>query len=472
MGLNKERAFYKAVSRSIQSLNTQAELKAKLEGIIRLAARASHCAVSLLLMDTAGQKLSHNISFGLPQFYLHKGVLSAAESIGETAGIQTVSITDTQNDSRIQFPQMAAKAGFSSILGSPVIHQEKVIGSLRFYCKDSYEFSQQDINFAENMARIISLAFGTLPVNTTSWDKPAPLPASDLKTARNVTFAHQSEAEFARLLDFYNIEWIYEPRSFPLSWKGEQVTEMFTPDFYLPGMDMYIELTTLKQSLVTTKNHKLKLLRELYPDIKISLLYKNDYARLLAKYGCGPLAQTRAHGIDRVLYTAQDISERVSSLARQISDDYRDSRPILIGVQRGFICFMADLIRQIAVPLDIDFMTISYYSGSNASMVRITKDMDLEVAGRDVLLVEDIVDTGITLNYLLNHLRSKNPSSLKVCTLLDRKVRRLIDIKIDYVGFELPDEFVVGYGLDYHEEYRNLPFIGIPGIKETPDNKP
>nr|WP_278812620.1 hypoxanthine phosphoribosyltransferase [Dehalococcoides mccartyi] len=176
--------------------------------------------------------------------------------------------------------------------------------------------------------------------------------------------------------------------------------------------------------------------------------------------------------MDRVLYTAQDISERVSSLARQISDDYRDSRPILIGVQRGFICFMADLIRQIAVPLDIDFMTISYYSGSNASMVRITKDMDLEVAGRDVLLVEDIVDTGITLNYLLNHLRSKNPSSLKVCTLLDRKVRRLIDIKIDYVGFELPDEFVVGYGLDYHEEYRNLPFIGIPGIKGTPDNKP
>ncbi|MEA4879310.1 MULTISPECIES: hypoxanthine phosphoribosyltransferase [Dehalococcoides] len=472
MGLNKERAFYKAVSRSIQSLNTQAELKAKLEGIIRLAARASHCAVSLLLMDTAGQKLSHNISFGLPQFYLHKGVLSAAESIGETAGIQAVSITDAQNDSRIQFPQMAAKAGFSSILGSPVIYQEKVIGSLRFYCKDSYEFSQQDINFAENMARIISLAFGTLPVSTTSWDKTAPLPASDLKTARNVTFAHQSEAEFARLLDFYNIEWIYEPRSFPLSWKGEQVTEMFTPDFYLPGMDMYIELTTLKQSLVTTKNHKLKLLRELYPDIKISLLYKNDYARLLAKYGCGPLAQTRAHGIDRVLYTAQDISERVSSLARQISDDYRDSRPILIGVQRGFICFMADLIRQIAVPLDIDFMTISYYSGSNASMVRITKDMDLEVAGRDVLLVEDIVDTGITLNYLLNHLRSKNPASLKVCTLLDRKVRRLIDIKIDYVGFELPDEFVVGYGLDYHEEYRNLPFIGIPGIKETSDNKP
>jgi hypoxanthine phosphoribosyltransferase len=94
--------------------------------------------------------------------------------------------------------------------------------------------------------------------------------------------------------------------------------------------------------------------------------------------------------------------------------------------------------------------------------------MDLEVAGRDVLLVEDIVDTGITLNYLLNHLRSKNPASLKVCTLLDRKVRRLIDINIDYVGFELPDEFVVGYGLDYHEEYRNLPFIGIPGIKQNP----
>jgi hypoxanthine phosphoribosyltransferase len=128
---------------------------------------------------------------------------------------------------------------------------------------------------------------------------------------------------------------------------------------------------------------------------------------------------------------------------------------------------MADLIRQIAIPLDLDFMAISYYSGGDNSVVKITKDMDLNVVGRHVIMVEDIVDTGITLNYILNHLRARGPASLAVCTLLDRRVRRIVDVPLDYVGFEVPDEFVVGYGLDYREEYRNLPFIGVPSIEKS-----
>jgi hypoxanthine phosphoribosyltransferase len=118
------------------------------------------------------------------------------------------------------------------------------------------------------------------------------------------------------------------------------------------------------------------------------------------------------------------------------------------------------------VPLDLDFMAISYYGQEDG--VRITKDIDLPVKDRHVILVEDIVDTGITLNYMLKHLQAKEPASLAVCALLDRRARRLVDVKLDYVGFEVPDEFVVGYGLDFHEEYRNLPFIAVPEIKEFP----
>jgi hypoxanthine phosphoribosyltransferase len=253
-----------------------------------------------------------------------------------------------------------------------------------------------------------------------------------------------------------------------LEWEGDRVTEMFTPDFYLPGLDLYVELTTLKQSLVTRKNRKLRRLRELYPEVKITLLYKRDFDRLLAKYGCGPLAQTRGRGVRRVLYSSSEIQQRVGELAEQISRDYADSHPLMVGVLRGVFCFMADLIRQMTIPVDVDFMAISYYGGGDGAAVKIAKDLDLSVVGRHVIMVEDIVDTGMTLSYVLNHLRTRGPASLRVCTLLDKRVRRIVDMPLDYTGFEIPDEFVVGYGLDYGEEYRNLPFIGVlgPGDKD------
>jgi hypoxanthine phosphoribosyltransferase len=139
---------------------------------------------------------------------------------------------------------------------------------------------------------------------------------------------------------------------------------------------------------------------------------------------------------------------------------YKDRDLVLVGVLKGVICFMSDLMQHISVPVNVEFMAISYYGTDKEQAVKITKDLDASIAGRDVLMVEDIVDTGMTLNYLLNHLDSHNPASLKVCALLDKRIRRLVDIQIDYIGFEIPDEFIVGYGLDYHGEYRNLPFIG------------
>ncbi len=274
-------------------------------------------------------------------------------------------------------------------------------------------------------------------------------------------FAHNAEYEFARILDFYGIDWQYEPRTFQLRWEHGHISEAFTPDFYLPDLNMYVELTTLKSGLTAEKNRKMRLLKELYPGVNIILLKKRDYLRLLAKYGYGPLSPDQVPGIDRVLITATKLQQRVAELGAQISRDYTGKEPVLVGVLRGVMCFLADIMRHISVPAVVDFMSISSYEGNGAAAVRILKDLDENIKGRDVILVEDIVDTGMTLNHVIEYLSTKRPASVKVCTLLDKRARRIINVPLDYVGYEIPDEFVVGYGLDFHQRFRNLPFIAI-----------
>ena len=282
-------------------------------------------------------------------------------------------------------------------------------------------------------------------------------PPSTIEDAR---FAHESEEEFARLLDFYRVRWQYEPRTFPLR-VGEdgRIIEAFAPDFYLLDLDLYIELTTLKQGLVTDKHRKLRRLRELHPEIQIKLLYKKDYLSLLAKYGIGAVNEQEQMGVREVLISASQIERRLNELGVEISRDYAGKEVLLVGVLKGVTCFMADLMRHISLPLSIDFMTISSYEDDRSGAVRITQDLTENIAGRDVLIVEDIVDTGMTLNHLMKQLRAREPASLRVVTLLDKRVRRLADVPLDYVGFEIPDEFVVGYGLDFRQRFRNLPFI-------------
>ena len=274
-----------------------------------------------------------------------------------------------------------------------------------------------------------------------------------------VRFAHESEEEFARILDFYGVAWQYEPRSFPLREEDGRVVEAFTPDFYLPELELYVELTTLKQRLVTEKHRKRRQFQERYPELQIKLLHQSDYLSLLAKYGFGPFSEVEVEGIHEVLISATELERRVGELGAQLSRDYQGKEPLLIGVLRGVTCFMADLMRHISLPVAIDFMAISSYEGERSGAVRIVKDLEEPLAGRDVLVVEDIVDTGMTLNTLLQGLRLRGPDSLKVCTLLDKRARRLVDAPLDYVGFEVPDEFVVGYGLDFRQKFRNLPFI-------------
>ena len=274
-------------------------------------------------------------------------------------------------------------------------------------------------------------------------------------------FAHNAEYEFARILDFYGIDWQYEPRTFPLRWERGHVTEAFTPDFFLTDLNLYVELTTLKSGLTAEKNRKMRLIKEMYPGTNIIMLKKQDYLRLLAKYGYGTLSPDEAPDIDRVLIPTAKLQRRVAELGAQISRDYAGQEPVLVGVLRGVMCFIADLMREITVPTTVDFMAISSYEGNGASAVRIHKDLDENIKGRDVLLVEDIVDTGMTLNHVIDYLNTKRPASIKICTLLDKRARRIADVPVDYVGFEIPDEFVVGYGLDYRQRFRNLPFIAL-----------
>jgi hypoxanthine phosphoribosyltransferase len=168
--------------------------------------------------------------------------------------------------------------------------------------------------------------------------------------------------------------------------------------------------------------------------------------------------------VGEVLFTAEQIAVKVHELGARLSADYADRQLTLVSVLKGSMPFMADLMRAMTIPLQIDLMEVSSYGGAateTSGLVRILKDLSSSIEGKDVLIVEDIIDTGLTLNYLLRYLRGKNPNSLAVCALLDKPARRLVEIDITYRGFTIPDRFVVGYGLDYGELYRNLPFIGV-----------
>lgn len=167
--------------------------------------------------------------------------------------------------------------------------------------------------------------------------------------------------------------------------------------------------------------------------------------------------------IESVLIAADTMQKRVAELGRQISCDYEGKDPVLVGVLVGAAVFTADLLRHVTEPCFLDFVAISSYGKESRSsgVVRILKDLDESVESRHVVVVEDIVDTGLTLNYLLDLMRNRNVASVRVCSMLDKPSRRLTNVHVDYVGFEVPDEFVVGYGLDFAQRYRNLPYVGI-----------
>lgn len=464
----------------LQELATEAVSSEKLRDTLATIAKKTAAAMkssgsSVLLFDAQSRRLLHAVSHGLSDWYLRKGFLDADKSLSDTLQGEVVTVLDTATDPRLQYRELAQRQKIASMVSVPLRQRGSIIGALRVYSREQRLFSADDIAFLTAVAGLAAVAVENAQLHElvaatagTSSDAISPQPdvsrlAQEL--IRPISFSHPSEEEFARLLDFYKIQWMYEPRSFPLEWDGDKVKEMFTPDFYLPELDLYIELTTMKQELIREKNRKLRRLKELYPEVNIKLLNKRDYHRLLAKYGYGPSGRAEVN-VERILLSAGQIERRVRQLAKAISRDYAGRSPLMIGILKGVVCFMSDLMRNISLPVSVDFLAISYYGEQEMESVRIIKDLDRSIAGLDVIMVEDIVDTGMTLNYVLHYLAGRNPASLEVCTLLDKRVRRLVDVPLKYVGFEIPDEFVVGYGLDYNGEFRNLPFIGV--VTPTP----
>jgi hypoxanthine phosphoribosyltransferase len=176
-------------------------------------------------------------------------------------------------------------------------------------------------------------------------------------------------------------------------------------------------------------------------------------------------------GVGQVLIEEDALQARIRELGNEISEDYAGRDVLLIGVLKGAVFFMADLMRRLSVSCEVDFMAISSYGGATDSsgVVRILKDLDINIEGRDVLVVEDIIDSGLTLSYLMRNLEAREPASLEICALLTKPSRREIDVPVRYVGFEIPNRFVIGYGLDFDERYRNLPYVAVLRDEMIPD---
>lgn len=167
--------------------------------------------------------------------------------------------------------------------------------------------------------------------------------------------------------------------------------------------------------------------------------------------------------IKEILLSEEQIEKRVGELAKRISEEYKGKNLLIVGILKGSVLFASELLKKIDIPCEIDFMAVSSYGNSTetSGVVRILKDLDNSIEGKDLIIVEDIVDTGVTLSYLVQYLKGRNVNSIEIVSLLSKPARRKVDIDVKYIGFETPDEFLVGYGLDYAEKYRNLPFVGI-----------
>jgi len=468
----RENRYALAFKQIARTVNSPLALKKIVSEVCASATRGLQTAgCTVMLLNPQKEYLDIIGAYGLSDIYLRKGAINARRSYGEILEGKTVAVDDVLIDKRTQYPEHAARENLKPLLGAPILQKGEVIGEIRLYTHVKRRFKPHEKDFIATVANILAVALEKIELNqylnkyhesnVAQQKKLTSFSDLPMRPMRPMSFGHPSEEEFARLLDFYQVEWLYEPRSFPLSSENGRITEMFTPDFYLPEINLFLELTTARQSLITEKNHKVRKLKELYPDINVRLLNKSDYLKLFAKYGFITAGENKMTGIGRLLFSKTQIQRRVKLLAKQISSDYQGQELILVGILKGVVCFMSDLMMNMSIPVVIDFMAISTMDRKVDSAVQILKDLDTDIENKHVLMVEDIVDTGMTLNYVLNYLSARQPASLKVCTLLDKRVRRLIDVPIDYVGFEVPDEFVVGYGLDVAGKYRNLPDIGI-----------
>lgn len=282
-------------------------------------------------------------------------------------------------------------------------------------------------------------------------------------------FAHPAEIELARLLSFYNVRWAYEPTTFAVRWRDDGSPEEFvTPDFYLPEHDLYIELTTMRQRLVTRKNRKFRLLRENYPNVRVRILYRRDFARLHSTFS-SPARDQGVH-IGPMLYGSGELAARIADLAREFVIAWQqrpqmgsDVRPLLLGLGAGagrFLDSLCENIRAQGIPVDRDWIEVSSLAGKpHAGRIRVTRSPIAPLAGRPILVVQEVLSTGLSAAFVEGWLRRQGAAAIDVCALLDRTAARIVDIPVGYRGFEAPDVSVAGYGLTRWREYGDLPYI-------------
>jgi hypoxanthine phosphoribosyltransferase len=282
-------------------------------------------------------------------------------------------------------------------------------------------------------------------------------------------FAHPAEIELARLLTFYGLRWAYEPTTFAVRWgKDGRPVEFVTPDFYLPEHDLYLELTTMRQRLVTRKNRKFRLLREAYPNVRVRLLYLRDFKRLRDVYG--PSQAEREARIGGILHAERDVELRIAQLAHQLVEAWgdrvasgREQRPLLVGVGSGSERFLASLgenVRSLGVPVDLDRVALSSLSATpGPSRVRVSRLPATSLAGRSVTLVQEVLSTGLSATFLTAWMRRHGASAVETCALMDREAARVVDVPVVCRGFTVPDVALAGFGLSRRHEFRDLPYV-------------
>ncbi|MGH2561213.1 MAG: phosphoribosyltransferase [Thermomicrobiales bacterium] len=302
---------------------------------------------------------------------------------------------------------------------------------------------------------------------------PLPLPWRLNRPRGEADFAHPAEVDFASILTYYRVRWAYEPTTFALAWADDgQPSEMFTPDFYLPDHRLYIELTTMRQRLVTRKNRKLRRLRELYPTVRVKLLYRRDYHRLLDSYHADKGPRSTCH-IGRVLFGEEQIRTRVAELADELAPVIASAanEPLALTIGAGARRFADTMVREIGargVPLEREAIRLSRFSTGGRHRVRVSRGPRAPLAGRHVVLFTDIVSTGLSLSYLCGWLRRRGVARIEVCTLLDRREARLVDLPHVYAGFEAPNELLIGFGLHLRSQFRDLPHIATLAVDGPP----
>jgi bifunctional protein TilS/HprT len=282
-------------------------------------------------------------------------------------------------------------------------------------------------------------------------------------------FAHPAEIELARLLTFYGLRWAYEPTTFAVRWGREgRPVEFVTPDFYLPEHDLYLELTTMRQRLVTRKNRKFRLLRETYPNVRVRLLYLRDFKRLRDVYGSS--RNEREARVGDILYVERDVEMRIAQLAHQLVEAWGDraangrgQRPLLVGVGSGserFLTSLGESVRGLGVPVDLDRVALtSLAADPGPSRARVSRPPTTALAGRSVTLVQEVLSTGLSATFLTAWMRRHGAGAVETCALLDREAARVVDVPVVCRGFAVPDVALAGFGLARRREFRDLPYI-------------